>query len=308
MLRFLLVRLGQSLVTVFLVVLVVFMVGRIAGDPIELFAGPDITPQQREEIKDSYGLNDPLFVQFGHFLGDITHGDFGDSFRTSQPAMDEVVSRTPASLQLAITALAVSVVVAVPLGIVAAVKRGSIADTGARFFALVGQAAPQFWVGLLLIFTFAASWGWFPTGGRGGVSHLVLPALTLGFAGAASIARLTRSSMLDVLHRDYITLAECKGLPTRVIIRKHAFRNAMLPVVTILGLRLGTILAGAVVVELIFSWPGVGRLIITSIQSGDYPVVQAAVLLVAATVVLANLLTDTVYMFLDPRIRYGHAS
>jgi peptide/nickel transport system permease protein len=308
MLRFLLVRLGQSLITVFLVLLVVFMVGRIAGDPIELFAGPDITPEQREEIKDSYGLNDPLFVQFGRFLGDIAHGDFGNSFRTNQPAMDEVLSRTPASLELAAASLLISVVIAVPLGILAAVRRGTVLDTGARVFALVGQAAPQFWVGLLLIFAFAVSWGLFPTGGRGGLSHLVLPAVTLGFAGAASIARLTRSSMLDVLHRDYITLAECKGLPNRVIIRKHAFRNAMLPVVTILGLRLGTILAGAVVVELIFSWPGVGRLIITSIQSGDYPVVQAAILLVATTVVLANLLTDVVYMFLDPRIRYGRTA
>lgn len=305
MLRFLLVRLVQSLITVFLVVLVVFMVGRIAGDPIELFAGPDITPEQREEIKESYGLNDPLFVQFGAFLGDIAHGDFGNSFRTNQPAMDEVLTRTPASLELAAASLLISVVIAVPLGILAAVRRGTVVDTGARVFALVGQAAPQFWVGLLLIFAFAVNWGMFPTGGRGGFSHLVLPAITLGFAGAASIARLTRSSMLDVLHRDYITLAECKGLPSRVIIRKHAFRNAMLPVVTILGLRLGTILAGAVVVELIFSWPGVGRLIITSIQSGDYPVVQAAILLVATTVVLANLLTDIVYMFLDPRIRYG---
>lgn len=305
MLRFLLVRLVQSLITVFLVVLVVFMVGRIAGDPIELFAGPDITPEQREEIKESYGLNDPLFAQFGGFLGDIAHGDFGNSFRTNQPAMNEVLTRTPASLELAATSLLISVVIAVPLGILAAVKRGTALDTGARVFALVGQAAPQFWVGLLLIFAFAVNWGVFPTGGRGGISHLVLPAITLGFAGAASIARLTRSSMLDVLHRDYITLAECKGLPNRVIIGKHAFRNAMLPVVTILGLRLGTILAGAVVVELIFSWPGVGRLIITSIQSGDYPVVQAAILLVATTVVLANLLTDIVYMFLDPRIRYG---
>jgi ABC-type dipeptide/oligopeptide/nickel transport system permease component len=222
--------------------------------------------------------------------------------------MDEVLTRIPASLELAAASLLVSVAIAIPLGVLAAVRRGTAVDTAARIFALIGQAAPQFWVGLLFIFLFGAKLGWLPTGGRDGLTNLLLPAFTLGFAGAASIARLTRSSMLDVLHRDYITLAECKGLPARTIIGKHALRNAMLPVVTILGLRLGTILAGAVVVELIFSWPGVGRLIITSIQSGDYPVVQAAVLLVATTVVLANLLTDIAYMFLDPRIRYGNAA
>ncbi len=293
--------------TIFLVLVVVFIVGRIAGDPVELLVSFDFGPEEREALKEEFGFNDPLYVQFFRFLGDAFQGDFGTSFRTDQPAMEEVMGRVPASIELALASLLISLLISIPLGVAAAVKRGSVFDAASRLFALVGQAAPQFWVGLLLIFAIAVPIEAIPTGGRGGPLNLLLPAFTLGFAGAASIARLTRSNMLDVLHRDYITLATAKGIPNRKVIGKHAFRNAMLPVITILGLRLGTILAGSVVVELIFAWPGVGRLIITSIQVSDYPVVQAAVLLVATTVVLANLLTDVVYMFIDPRIRYGNA-
>lgn len=307
MARFLLIRLGQSIVTIFLVLVVVFVVGRIAGDPIELLVSFDFSTEDREALKEEFGFNDPLYVQFGRFIGDALQGDFGTSFRTNQPAMDEVFSRAPASIQLALVSLVISLVISIPLGVLAAVTRRPAIDIGARAFAVIGQAAPQFWVGLLLIFAVAVPLDFIPTGGRGGINNLWLPAFTLGFAGAASIARLTRSNMLDVLHRDYITLAEAKGVAHWKVIYKHAFRNAMLPVITILGLRLGTILAGSVIVELIFAWPGVGRLIITSIQAADYPVVQASVLVVAATVVLANLATDIVYMFVDPRIRFGNA-
>ena len=307
MARFLLIRLGQAVVTIFLVLVVVFIVGRIAGDPVELLVSFDFGPEERAALKEEFGFNDPLYVQFFRFIGDAFQGDFGTSFRTDQPAMDEVLSRVPASIELASASLLISLLISIPLGVASAVKRGSVLDGVARLFALVGQAAPQFWVGLLLIFAIAVPIEAIPTGGRDGPVNLLRPAFTLGFAGAASIARLTRSNMLDVLHRDYITLARAKGISNRKVIGKHAFRNAMLPVITILGLRLGTILAGSVIVELIFAWPGVGRLIITSIQVSDYPVVQAAVLLVATTVVLANLLTDVVYMLVDPRIRYGTA-
>ena len=305
MVRFLLIRLAQSIVTIFLVLVVVFVVGRIAGDPVELLVSFDFDTAEREALKEEFGFNDPLYVQFFRFLGDVFQGDFGTSFRTDQPAMDEVLNRAPASIQLALVSLLISLIISIPLGVVAAVTRIPFVDISSRLFAVVGQAAPQFWVGLLLIFAIAVPIGFIPTGGRGSLVHFLLPAFTLGFAGAASIARLTRSNMLDVLHRDYIVLAEAKGVPRYKVIGKHAFRNAMLPVITILGLRLGTILAGSVIVELIFAWPGVGRLIITSIQVSDYPVVQAAVLVVATTVVLANLLTDIVYMFVDPRIRFG---
>lgn len=291
--------------TVFLVLVVVFIVGRIAGDPVELLVSFDFSTAEREALKEEFGFNDPMYVQFFRFIGDVFQGDFGTSFRTDQPAMEEVLGRAPASVQLAMVSLVISLVISIPLGVVAAVTRVPFVDIGARLFAVIGQAAPQFWVGLLLIFAIAVPFDAIPTGGRGSINHIWLPAFTLGFAGAASIARLTRSNMLDVMHRDYITLAEAKGVPRWKVISKHAFRNAMLPVITILGLRLGTILAGSVIVELIFAWPGVGRLIITSIQAADYPVVQAAVLVVATTVVLANLVTDVVYMFVDPRIRFG---
>ena len=305
MLRFLLLRLAQSCLTIFLVLVVVFAISRIAGDPITLLAGFDTTPEDIARLRDELGLSDPLPVQFANFAGEAVRGDFGRSFRTDQPAMGEVLSRTPASAELAVVSLLISLLISIPLGLIAAIHRGTVIDTLARFFALVGQAAPSFWLGLMLIFFFSVRLGWFPTGGRGGLVNLVLPAFTLGTAAAASLTRLTRSTMLDVYNRDYMTMAGAKGLPQRTVILKHGFRNAMIPVLTILGIRVGTLLAGAVVVETIFAWPGVGRLIIQSIQVSDYPVVQAAVLLIATTVVLANFLTDVLYMFIDPRIRYA---
>ena len=305
MARYLLVRTGQSLVTILLVVLVVFAISRVAGDPITLLAGFDYSQEDLEEIRTELGLSDPLPVQFARFVGDAVQGDFGDSFRTDRPAMEEVLNRAPATFELAFVSLLISLVISVPLGVVAAMARGSKADALARLLALIGQAAPSFWLGLILIFFFSVRLGWFPTGGREGVVSLVLPAFTLGTAAAASIMRLTRSAMLDVLNRDYITLARTKGMPERTVILKHAFRNAMIPVLTILGLRIGTLLAGSVIVETIFAWPGVGRLIIQAIAVSDYPVVQGAILLIATTVVLANFLTDLLYMVIDPRIRYA---
>ena len=305
MARFLLVRIAQSVFTILLVLVVVFAISRVAGDPVTLLVGFDFSQEDIDAVRDELGLNDPLHQQFTTFVANAVQGDFGDSFRTDRPAMDEVLSRAPATAQLAIMSLTISLLISIPLGVIAAIKRGSLADGTARFFALVGQATPSFWLGLMLIFFFSVRLGWFPTGGRGTLEHLILPAFTLGTAAAASITRLTRSSMLDVWNRDYMTMARAKGVPERMVILKHGFRNAMIPVLTILGLRIGTLLAGSVVVETIFAWPGVGRLIIQAIQVSDYPVVQAAVLLIATTVVLANLLTDLAYMVIDPRIRYA---
>ncbi len=297
-------RIGQSLITILLVMFVVFMAARVAGDPVTLLVDFDATQEDIDELKSDLGLNDPLPVQFLDFVGDALRGDFGTSFRTSRPAMGEVIERVPASLQLAGLSLLFALVISIPLGVLAAITRGSSLDVFARFVALFGQAAPNFWLGLMMIFFFSVRLGWLPTGGRGGLDHMILPAITLGTAGAASLARLTRSAMLDVLNSDYVTMARAKGLPGRTVIFKHALRNAMIPVITILGLRIGTLISGSVIVETIFAWPGVGRLIIQAINVSDFPVVQAAILLTASAVVLANLLTDIAYMFIDPRIRY----
>lgn len=304
MTRFLILRVGQSLLTILLVMFVVFAVARVAGDPVTLLVDFDTSQADIDQLKEELGLNDPLPVQFIEFVIDAARGDFGTSFRTSRPAMKEVLERVPASLQLAGLSLFFALVIAIPLGVLAAVSRGSMIDVIARLFALVGQAAPNFWVGLMLIFFFSVRLGWLPTGGRGGLDHMILPAITLGTAGAASIARLTRSALLDVLNSDFVTMARAKGLPRRTVIFKHALRNAMIPVVTILGLRIGALISGSVIVETIFAWPGVGRLIIQAINVSDFPVVQAAILLTATAVVFANLLTDIAYMFIDPRIRY----
>jgi peptide/nickel transport system permease protein len=305
--RFLLLRVAQSLLTILLVMFVVFVAARVAGDPVTLLVDFDATQEDIDELKGELGLNDPLPVQFVDFVGDAMRGDFGTSFRTSRPAMDEVIERVPASVQLALLSLVFAIAISIPLGVLAAITRGSSLDVFARFLALVGQAAPNFWVGLMLIFFFSVRLHWLPTGGRGGFDHMILPAITLGTAGAASLARLTRSAMLDVLNSDYVTMARAKGLPRRTVIFKHALRNAMIPVVTILGLRIGTLVSGSVIVETIFAWPGVGRLIIQAINVSDFPVVQAAILLTASAVVFANLLTDIAYMFIDPRIRYVRA-
>lgn len=305
MYRYVLLRLIQSVVTVFLVLSVVFAMARVGGDPvIFLIDVSETTEEEEQAFRESLGLTDPVPVQYVRFISRVARGDFGQSFRTDRPALKEVLDRVPASLQLASVSLLISLGISIPLGLLAAVTRGSLADVVARFFALIGQAAPNFWVGLLLIFFFSVRLGWFPTGGRGGLDHMILPAITLGTAAAASLTRLTRSAMLDVLNSDFVTMARAKGLPRRTVIIKHAFRNAMIPVLTILGLRIGGLISGSVIVETIFAWPGVGRLIIQAINNADFPVVQAAILVTASAVVLANLLTDIAYMFVDPRIRF----
>ena len=305
MVRFLGRRLGYAAITVALVVTVVFWMSRVAGDPVTLLAGFDVTEESKATIRADLGLDDPIVVQYGTFVTDIVTLDFGDSFRTGQPAMEEVLDRLPATLTLALTALLFAVVIAVPLGVLAALKRGRWPDSLARFVALLGQAVPNFWLGLLLIFFFAVRLDLFPTGGRDdGWKSLILPALTLCTASLASLTRLTRSAMIDVLNQDYITLARLKGLRAKRVILRHGLSNALIPILTILGLQIGLLLAGSVVVETIFAWPGVGRLVIQALEVSDYPVVQAAVLVIAISVVLANIATDLVYMIVDPRIRY----
>ena len=302
--RLLLWRLVGSFLVVFAVVSIVFFISRVIGNPVSYLAPIDATPEDLIRIEEVYGLDEPIIEQYKDFLLDVAQLKMGDSFRTGQPAVEEVRSRIWKTVQLGLAALVFSLTLGVSAGVTAAIYRGSVVDIFVRLLALIGQAAPSFWLGLMLIFFFSVRLGWLPTGGRGGLDHMILPAITLGTAGAASIARLTRSALLDVLNSDFVTMARAKGLPRRTVIFKHALRNAMIPVVTILGLRIGALISGSVIVETIFAWPGVGRLIIQAINVSDFPVVQAAILLTASAVVFANLLTDIAYMFIDPRIRY----
>jgi ABC-type dipeptide/oligopeptide/nickel transport system permease component len=249
-------------------------------------------------------LDDSLLQQYVRFLGHSVVGDFGESLRHREPAMSLVASHLWATLELSFTAFCVAAMVAVPIGILAAVKANSQYDYAVMTLTLIGQSAPTFWLGIMLILAFGLELRWFPIGGRGTLAHLVLPALTLGAFVMASIARLTRASMLDVLRLDYINTARAKGLSTSRVIWKHALKNAAIPVVTIMGLQFGALLGGAVVTETVFSWPGIGRLAIQGIYNRDYPVVQATVCLAAAFFVVINLVVDLLYTLLDPRIRY----
>jgi ABC-type dipeptide/oligopeptide/nickel transport system permease component len=286
------------------VVTLVFVALRMSGDPAASMLPGDASVDELRDLRRALGLDQPLSHQYVSFLGSAVRGDFGESFRHQQPAFGLVLERLPATLELAFAALALAVVIALPLGILAALHRGRIVDMVAMGFAVVGQATPYFWMGIMLILVVSVELGWLPTSGRGGWQHLILPAVTLGTHFAASIARLTRTAMLEVLTQNFVTTARAKGLGERRVILAHALKNAAVPVVTLIGLQFGTLLGGAVVTETIFAWPGVGRLAVQSIFVRDYPVVQAGVLVLALVFVAINLLVDLLYGTLDPRIRH----
>ncbi len=302
--RFLLRRLGQAVLVVVGVSLVVFFVIRLSGDPIYLLLPPTATEADRARLAGELGLDRPLWVQYAVFVKRGLTGDLGRSLRYGQAALPLVLERLPATLELALAALLVSLVVSIPAGIVAAIRRHTAYDNLTMLGALFGQSMPVFWLGIMLILVFSVRLELFPTSGRGGLQHLVLPALTLGLYSTARVTRLVRAGMLDVIGQEYIRTAWAKGLPGRRVIVKHALRNTLVPVVTIVGLELGSLLGGAVITETIFAWPGVGRLAVTAIFQRDYPVVQAAVLVTALVFVACNLLVDLAYGWLDPRIRY----
>jgi peptide/nickel transport system permease protein len=285
------------------VVTLVFVALRASGDPAATMLPGDATVDELTALRRALGLDQPLYVQYVRFLADVVAGDFGTSFRHQQPALPLVLERLPATLELALAALVLAVAVALPLGIVAALHRGRLVDLLAMGFAVIGQATPYFWMGIMLILVVSVELGWLPTSGRGSWKHLILPAVTLGTHFAAALARLTRTSMLEVLGQNYVTTARAKGLSERAVILAHALKNAAVPVVTLIGLQFGTLLGGAVVTETIFAWPGVGRLAVQSIFVRDYPVVQAGVFVLALTFVAINLLVDLLYGYLDPRIR-----
>ena len=298
-------RLLQSIAVVFVVASLVFVGSRLIGDPIKAFSARNATEESIEAARERLGLHDPMIVQYGNFLAGVVQLDFGDSIHTQQPAWNEVRGRLWSTVQLSMAAFVLILVIGVPIGVLAAVRRGSVPDLLARLVALVGQAMPNFWLGLLLIFIFAVRLGWLPTGGRGSFENLILPAITLAGFGAASAMRLTRSGMLDVLSNDYIRTAHAKGLAGRTVILRHALRNALLGLVTVLGITLAQLLAGSIIVEVVFAWPGVGRLIFRSISLRDFPVIQVGVLVIAVWFVVINILVDLSYNVLDPRIRVG---
>lgn len=284
---------------------IVFVLVRLSGDPAVLMAGPDATPEQIQTIRVHLGLTQPIYLQFGRYLWNSSHGDFGDSLRYGEPALPVVLERVPATLELTAVGLALTVVLAVPAGVIAASSRDTWVDHVASITSLWGQTVPVFWLGIVLILFFSVKLGWLPTGGRGGLSHLILPAITLAAFQMARITQLVRSEMIEVMAQEYVRVARSKGLAERTVLLSHALRNAAIPVVTIVGLQVGQLMGGAVIVETVFAWPGVGRLMVASILYRDFTVTEVAVLLLAMVVAVVNLLVDLSYAWLDPRIRYA---
>ncbi len=280
-----------------------FILHLTPGDPALLLAGEDATKADLEAIRKKFGLDKPFIVQYLTYLGNLCLGDLGISIRTQRTVLQEVLARYPATLELASVSILFASVIGLLAGIIAAYRQNSFFDYGSMVVSLFGMSMPIFWVGLMLMLIFAVYLGWLPAVGRGGIRHLVLPAISLGANSAAIIARMTRSSLLEVIRQDYIQTARAKGLAERVVIFKHAVRNALIPVITVMGIQFGYLLSGSVLTETVFAWPGVGRLMIQSIYMRDYPVVQGAILFVAVNFVLVNLFVDVLYGYINPRLR-----
>jgi peptide/nickel transport system permease protein len=302
-LAYLIRRVGQSLVVVVGVTLVVFILMRLTGDPVLLLMPSEASAEQIAALRRQLGLDQPLWVQYIQFVLNAAHGDFGISFRNQQPALGLVLERVPATLELATVAFLLTVLIALPVGIISATHRDTWLDAVGRGLALLGQAVPTFWLGMMLILVFSVNLRWFPPFGAGGPQHLVLPGLTLGAYSAAITSRLLRSSLLEVFGTDYLRTARAKGLGERAVVLGHALQNAGLPVVTMLGLQVGTLLGGAVVTEFVFAYPGMGRLVLQAIGNRDYAIVQAFVVLIALIIAGLNILVDLLYAALDPRVR-----
>jgi len=297
-------RLIEAAITLILMSLVIFLLSRLTGDPVALLLPDGATAADRAQLIRDLGLDQSLPVQYWHFLSGALSGDFGRSVEAgNEPALDLVLERLPASLSLAGVALAFTLVTGVALGVFAAVRRGSALDLGARLVALVGQSVPAFWLGIVLMYIFAVRLQWLPTSGYGAWYHYVLPAATLGLFTLAAVTRLVRSAMLEALGSEYIKLARIKGLPEWLVVWKHALANSLIPVITFMGTFFAIMITGAVVIETVFAWPGIGRLAFDAILSRNFPVVQAVVLLITALFILANLAVDILYIVIDPRMR-----
>ena len=302
--RFVLKRIGLALLSLFLLSLTIFILIRITGDPAVLLAEPGASQADLDAIRTQFGLDRPLWVQYWSFITHALRGDFGQSFYYRTDVFELYMSRLPASLLLAAAAMAFSLLLGIPTGIIAAVRVNKWWDSAGKMFALLGLSMPSFWVGLIMILFFSVYLGWLPSSGSGTILHLVMPSIALGWVFAAYNMRLTRSSMLEVLGSEYVKLARLKGLPEALVIGKHAFKNALIPVITLAGINLVIMVNTAIVVETVFAWPGVGRLLFEGISFRDFPVVQANILMAGTMIVVTNLLVDILYAFIDPRIRF----
>lgn len=307
MTKYIIKRLLQTIFVLLGVSAVAFVIVRLSGDPLSLFLSSGATAEQEEAMRTRLGLNDPLVVQYIRFLWQVLHGDFGDSLFYKQPAIELILNRLPATVQLTISGALLATVVGIPLGVIAAVKKNTAVDNIVRVFAVLGQAIPSFWLGLMLILIFSVKLHLLPTSGRGSFEQLIMPSITVGLFSMASVLRLTRSTMIEALKTDYIRTAKAKGLRRGRIVMLHALKNSLLPVITTVSLEVGHLLGGTLLTETIFSWPGIGSLAVQAINNRDYPIVQAAVILTAFMFVLVNLAVDLLYAAIDPRIDVTNA-
>jgi peptide/nickel transport system permease protein len=304
MIRHFLQRLLYTLPALWLILTMVFlMIHIVPGDPVLQMLGQDARVEDVEQLRHTLGLDQPLGVQYVHYLEGLARGDWGRSMRYAAPVRAIVLQRFPATLELSLAALAVCLAIAIPAGVFSARRRGSSADRATSFFTLLGLSVPNFALGPILILLFSIEIGWLPVSGRGGISHLILPAATLGAALAAILTRMVRGSMIEELSSDYVRTARAKGITETSVLFRHAFPNALIPVITIVGLQFGSLLAGTIVTETIFSWPGIGRLAVQAISARDYPLLQGCILIIAVSYVAVNLLTDLIYAAVDPRVR-----
>jgi ABC-type dipeptide/oligopeptide/nickel transport system permease component len=305
MIRYISFRLLLALPALWLIVTMVFMLAHIVpGDPVAQMLGEGARADDLQQLRHTLGLDLPIPVQYGRYLAGVVHGNLGESFRFQQPVLQVVISHYPATLELAFVALLVCAGIGIPAGLMAAQHRGTSADHAIGVLTLFGLSVPNFALGPVLILVFSVMLGWLPVSGRGGPLHLILPAVTLGAALAAILTRMVRTSVIEELSSDYVRTARAKGLSESAVLFRHAFRNALIPIITILGLQFGTLLAGTIVTESIFSWPGIGRLAVQAISARDYPLLQGCILMIAVSYVVVNLLTDLVYAFVDPRVRF----
>ncbi|MEH7125818.1 MULTISPECIES: ABC transporter permease [unclassified Bacillus (in: firmicutes)] len=302
--KFLAKRLMQLIPVLFIISFIVFGLVYVAGDPVTLMLPEEATAEEKETLREALGLNKPFIVQYGIYVLNLLQGDFGESFRYNTDALSLVLERVPATLELAFYSMLIAVIIAIPLGILSATRKNSIIDVFASSTSVLGKALPNFWMGIMLILLFAVNFKLFPVSGRGTFAHVILPAVTLGTGIAAEITRLVRSNVLEILQQDYIKTARSKGLREFFVVYKHAFKNASIPVITIMALQTSSVVSGALVTETVFAWPGIGQLIVQSVNGRDMAVVQAAVFVIAIMVISINLITDILYRLVDPRIKY----
>jgi peptide/nickel transport system permease protein len=302
--RYVIKRILLGIVAIIGVSVIIFVATRLSGDVTYLMVSDIATKEEIQAVRQSLGLDKPVIIQYLIFVQHAVTGDFGTSIISHLPAMGLILARLPSTVELAFAAFLITILLGIPIGILSASRRGRWPDKAGTLFALIGQSMPAFWVGIMLILIFSVWLGWLPTSGKGGINYIIMPALTLGWYSVATIMRLTRSGMVEAMDHDYILLARLKGNPERVVLWKHALRNALIPVVTMSGIQLAQLLGGAVVIETVFSWPGIGKLIMDSILNRDYPVAQAGIFITSSIFVFCNLIVDLMYGVIDPRIRY----